>query len=133
MNPHDRSQPSSKPGSFLTWLLLHGLAGMIVVVLFLVVIPRFDKMFQEFGLKLPVISVVMINLTRFFERFFLLIIPTGLLVEVAILSLLFLADGFPRSIRNLWLYGVLVAVAGILLLAVIGLILPLFRLVEGLN
>ena len=127
-NPH---QPA-KASLLLFSLVWHGLALTILLVVLLAVVPKFDKMFEEFGLKLPVASVLVINLSRRLLRYGLLIIPLGMILDGGMLCFLTLVDGIPRSLRQLWFYGVLALAGGTLLLIAIGIILPLLDLVQGL-
>ena len=128
-NPHQES----KVGSLLLWLCWHGLALSIVLVVLLVIVPRFDRMFQEFGLKLPLMSVLAVNLSRSLWRYGFLIIPLGLLFDVAMLFLLTVVGGLPRWLRNLWCRGVLIMAACTVLVVAIGVFLPLLGLVQGLR
>ncbi|MBC7855299.1 MAG: hypothetical protein IAF94_17870 [Pirellulaceae bacterium] len=128
-SPHQES----KAGLLIFWLCLHGLALMILLAALLVVVPRFDKMFQEFGLKLPLASVVVVNLSRRLWQYGLLIIPAGMILGGGILCLLFLVDGVPRWFRKLWCCGVLIVAGGTVFVIALGIILPLMSLVQGLN
>ncbi len=123
----------SKVGSLLFWLCWHGAALLIVLVLLLVIVPRFEKMFQEIGLKLPLASVLVINLSRSLSRFGFLIIPLGLVFDVAMLFLLTVVGGLPRWLRHLWCRGVLIMAVCIVLLVAIAVFLPLLGLLQGLR
>ena len=128
-NPHHES----RVGSLLFWLFFHGLVSILLLAVLLLIVPHFEKMFQEFGLKLPVASVLVINLSRCLWRYGLLIIPIGLIFDGAFLYLLIMVGGLPRWLRQLWCHGVLIIAACIVLLVVIALVLPLVGLVEGLS
>ena len=123
----------SKVGSLLFWLCWHGVALSIVLILLLVIVPRFEKMFQEFGLKIPLASVLVINLSRSLWRYGFSIIPLGLVFDVAMLFLLTVAGGLPRWLRQLWCGGVLIMAACTILLVAIAVVLPLLGLVQGLR
>lgn len=135
VNPYGQHpQAQSKPiFSLLFWLFWHGLALALIVVVLLVIVPRFDRMFAEFGLKLPVVTVLVIKASRVLESYGILLIPAGVLFHAGMLCLFILVDGMPRWIRSLWCYGVFVIAGGNLLIIVIGLIVPLLRLVDGLS
>ncbi|MFN0021093.1 MAG: hypothetical protein ACKVP0_22775 [Pirellulaceae bacterium] len=128
-SPH----PESKVGLLIRWLFLHGLALLILVGVLLVVVPRFDQMFQEFGLKLPLASVVVINLSQSLGGFGILIVPVGLILDAGMLCLLFLVNGMPRWFRSLWCRGMLFLVGGTVLVIALGIILPLLRLIQGIS
>ena len=127
-NPH----PESKAGLLIFWLFLHGLAMLILLVALLVVVPRFDRMFQEFGLKLPLASVVVISLSRRLWQYGLLIIPVTVILDSSMLCLLFLVDRMPRGFRTLWCCGVLVVAVCLIVLVSIAVVLPLLGLIRGL-
>lgn len=122
----------SKVGLLVFWLFLHGLALTILLAALVVVVPRFDKMFQEFGLKLPLASVLVINLSRRLWRYGLLIVPSGIILDCGMLCLLFLVDRMPRGFRTLWCCGVLVVAVCLIVLVAIAVFLPLIGLIQGL-
>jgi hypothetical protein len=133
-NIHGPSPPyESRVGSLLLWLILHGLAGLILLAVLLLVVPKFDRMFAEFGLKLPVVSVLAVNASRTLWRFWFAIVPAMVILDGGMLCLLTLTDGMPRWLRTLWCLGVLVILGCMSLLVVIAVVLPLVGLVEGLK
>jgi type IV pilus assembly protein PilC len=54
----------------------------IVTFIMLKIVPVFDKMFQEFGLKLPVMTTLLVNMSRYIATYWylLFIVPTALLL-----------------------------------------------------
>ncbi len=128
-NPHQGSRASS----LLFWLIFHGVASFIVLAVLLVVVPMFDKMFMEFGLKLPFPSVLVVNLSRFVVSYGLLVIPMWLILDSGMLCLLILPVEMPRWLRSLWCGGVLIVAACLIVLVAISLVLPFVGLVQGLS
>ena len=124
---------ASKVGTLLFWLFFHGLALMILLAVLLVIVPVFDNMFIEYGLKLPHASVLVINSSRFLSQFALLIIPLGLIFDSGILYLLIMAGGLPRWLRHLWCRGVLIVAAFLIVLVAIVLVLPLVGLSQRIS
>jgi type IV pilus assembly protein PilC len=51
-----------------------GIAFVVIAVILLFVIPAFEKMFADFGSALPMPTQVVINLSKFIQRYILLII-----------------------------------------------------------
>jgi type II secretory pathway component PulF len=127
------SHPSKPLSILLFWLVVHGVALIALLTVFIGVVPVFDKMFMEFGLKLPLLSALIINSSRFFTRYGLVLIPAGVLVDCGMLCLLTLAVGIPGWLRSLWCYGVLLIAGVLLLLIVAGIFLPYLGLIQGLS
>jgi hypothetical protein len=127
------SKPSKPLPTFLFWLVVHGLVITALVTVFIGVVPVFDKMFMEFGIKLPLLTVLLFNSSRFLTRYGLVLIPTGVLGDFGMLCLLTLAVGMPSWLRSLWCYGVLVTAGVLFLLVVVGILLPYLRLIQGLS
>lgn len=126
-------QPSTPLSTLLFWLVVHGIAIGFWLVALIVVVPTFDKMFMEYGLKLPLLSVLLINLSRIFMRYGIVLIPTMVLLDIGMLCLLFLGNGMPRRFRSLWCYGMPIVSGVLFLLIVVGMLLPLLALFQGLN
>lgn len=129
-NPNHPSKPNS---TLFLWLGAHGFAIIALLTAFFWVVPVFDKMFMEFGLKLPVLSVLLINLSSFLTRYGLVLIPIGVLLDGGMLCLLTLGVGIPGWLRSLWCYGVLIIAGVLLLLVVVGIFLPYLGLIQGLS
>lgn len=127
-----RPQSSAK-ASLMFWLFWHGLALLIVLAVLLVVVPKFDKMFEEFGLKLPVLSALIVRASRILRSYGVAIVPLGVVFHMGMLCLVTLVEGVPRWLRNLWCLGVLAVAGGILVLIAIGMFLPLLALIQGLS
>lgn len=129
-NLSHRSKPLS---TLLFWLVVHGVALVALLTVFIGVVPAFDKMFMEFGLKLPLLSVLIVNSSRFLTKYGLVLVPAGVLFDGAMLCLLFLGNGTPRRFRSLWCCGVPIAFGILFLLIVVGMFLPLLGLFQGLS
>lgn len=127
------SHPPKPFSTLLFWLVVHGVALIALLTVFIGVVPAFDKMFMEFGLKLSLLSAILVNLSRILITYGLILIPIGVLLDGGMLCLLFLAVGMPRWFRSLWCYGVLIFAGVLFLLIVVGMFLPLMRLTQGLS
>ena len=73
---------------FRVGYLLALLFPMIAVAIFLMmwIVPQYLKIFEDFGIHLPVLTLVLIEFTRFFVDFWFLFVP---LVPVVIVVLVF--------------------------------------------
>jgi type II secretory pathway component PulF len=115
--------------------LFAALPWLLILLHLLVIVPRFMKMFQEYGLKLPVMTQLVINLSH--------LVRSQLIPACAILFLLVaawwgVADAICRketqpgwrSIALLILYSIPV---GIFVLCWLGVGLPYNQLQDGLR
>ena len=128
---HPHQQPNAI-ASLLFWLFWHGLVLTTLAVVLLVIVPRFDRMFEEFGLKLPVLTMLVVKASRGLSSYGILLIPVGALFHAGMLCLFTLVDGMPRWFRTVWGCGVLFIAGGTLLIIAIGIMVPLLGLVQGL-
>ncbi len=127
------SHPPKPIAALCFWLVVHGFAIIALLTVFIGIVPVFDRMFMEFGLKLPVLCGLLFNSSRFLTRYGLVLIPTGVLLDGGMLCLLFLGVGMPHWLRSLWCYGVLIVVGGLFLLTFVGILLPYLGLIQGLS
>jgi len=112
--------------------LVHGLAWAPFFVTLLIYVPRYKKMFADFGLKLPWVTEFLIDLSDMFAEAFPFV--------PAILSLCVVLDGWllyclRRWSRPLsWVWFVLLLIAGIVAFFIVRLavMLPMVELMEGL-
>ena len=112
-------------------LLGHGAALLLVLIALLGVVPRFDRMFAEFGIKLPVVTVLVIQLSRSLIHYGIILIPLAILLDGGILFLLSRVE--PRWLSRVWFFGVLLIAGCLLLLTAIGLSLPLMTVMGELS
>ncbi len=87
---------------FTRWIYLFLLliAGEVITCFLMIwIVPVFDKMFQEFGLKLPVPTILLINLSRWVVNYgWLLLFPLTMAAGVACLIGIFSYIGWlPRN------------------------------------
>jgi type IV pilus assembly protein PilC len=89
----------------MIYVLLVPIFGVnILTFVMLKIVPVFQKMFEEFGLKLPAMTVLLINVSNFFvDRGFLLTLPAvlvlcGTLLLTLLVAIVFLLGWLPRDI-----------------------------------
>lgn len=112
-------------------VVFHGVLWVVVLLVFVMVVPRFEKVFADFDLELPVMTQLAVSISHrlitFWPLTFLGLITCGLF------------DGFllgvtqPRTLRVL--LSVLLALIPIIVAAVVVmfLFLPLMGLVQSLE
>jgi type II secretory pathway component PulF len=92
---------------FWLYVILVVLCGMLTYVMFRIV-PVFQKMFEEFGLKLPTMTQTLIDFTNWFMRYgWFLTAPLTLVLSLVTLALglwklSYLLGWFPRDLPLVW-------------------------------
>lgn len=113
-------------------LLVHFTLWLVVAYGLLVKVPACERVFKEFGMKLPWFTQMLLNITNLVTKFSLFLVPAGttlFFIDGAVLFLL-----WHRLQTRLWgwLWAVLTAFvpAWIILILIFGLMLPMFKLLE---
>ncbi len=94
----DVLRPVLSRGMYLFSLAMVGMG--ILIFLMLNIVPVFDKMFSEFGLKLPVMTVSIIKLSRWIVNFgWLFLVPLVMVATLSFfLAVLYYIGWLPRSL-----------------------------------
>jgi type II secretory pathway component PulF len=97
-------------GPLLYWLSLHCVLWAIWLVVMIVAVPRYNRHFQEFGIKLPENTVILLDIGDFVTEFF------GLLLGAVLIALVVDAAVFVFVRQTLRLRSASVVWAGLMLL-----------------
>jgi hypothetical protein len=121
-------------GVTLVRLAVHGLLFAVVATGFIVALGRVKKVFEDFQMKLPMITEVAISIGDAMVKFVFLVpvaLPIILAVDGAILY--YLQYNGQRWLARIWFFLVLLLVLAIVAGAVVALFMPLIELMEGLS
>ena len=99
-----------------------------VTAAFVLVAPKFEPIFRDFGVQLPAVTIAVLTVSR-------LLYPWGILPAlIAPIALGFLVQTFPNPASARWVRLALVVVAAILIfLLVIGLFMPMITLIGNMS
>jgi len=122
------SNPPRTPILLASWLTLalHCLAWVSVLIVLRIQVPRFQALFDDFGVPMPGLTTAYLHLFgRIFQspRTLVALLLTGAIVD-AIAYHHFVRSGEHGS-RRWWFWAVLLLPVGILILGVIAILLPL--------
>jgi len=128
-----RSTPS-RSTAWVAWTLLaHFITAIVLLIVFVKVVPEFRRLFQEFDVSLPRISQLVLILSDVVVCYWYLIIPLGLLADVAILFGLSRVPAKGRWLSTIWTCFVFVAAVLLLAFIAVAMCLPLVRLIDQLS
>jgi type II secretory pathway component PulF len=96
-------------------LVLHAICGVAILWLLLKLVPQYEKIFKDFNAKLPDMTVMVINLSALFARFWYVLVPGLGVGDIAIM----LALHRTGHNRLMTAWGVLVWLAAMLLMGLI--------------
>ena len=66
-------------------LVLHAVCGLFILWLLLKLVPGYEKIFKDFNAKLPEMTIMVINLSAWFGRFWYLLVPGLAAGDIAIM------------------------------------------------
>jgi len=114
-------------------LFAHLAAGLIVIVVLGVVVPRFVRILTEFEAEVPPTAELLIAVSNIVARYWYLLLPIGLAADAAVLFGLSRLPRLARWLATVW--GIVVLLAALLLvgLVVAAVILPLQDLITQLS
>ena len=126
----ENTSPSSS-GPMVGWLVLHAVCGTAILWLLLDLAPKFEKIFRDFNSTLPDMTVMLLNLSALFRRYWYVLIPGVGAGDIAVMGLL---NSWGRA-RLMAAWGVLVWLAEMLLIGLIlvALFVPLNSLISNLS
>jgi type II secretory pathway component PulF len=123
---------SKRPQAWLVvLLLLHAVCGVFIVWLLLKLVPQCEKIFGDFNMKLPDMTILAISLSRLFGRYWFVLVPGLAAADIAIMVSL----NRTGHARLMTVWGVLIWLAEILLAGMIQMvvIVPLNDLITNLS
>ena len=99
-----------------------------VSAIVMLVVPKFESIFRDFGVQLPTLTVIILALSHF-------LYPWGAIPALAApVALGFLVQTFPNPSAARWLRLVLIVVSmGLILLLVIALFMPMITLIGNMS
>lgn len=99
--------------------VVHGLALIGLMVLLVVVVPRYEETYRNAPMCLPQLTVALINTSRFAMNYYFLLLPVVLAADVGVYALLRSCTS-ARILSTVWSVVVLLGVllcAGLIILA----------------
>ena len=72
----------------LVLLILHAVCGVIILWLLLNLVPQYVKIFKDFNARLPDMTIMVIDLSGLFAKFWYVLVPGLLAGDVAVMLLL---------------------------------------------
>jgi hypothetical protein len=112
----NENAPKGSPVTTAVLLVLHAVCGLAIFWLLLRLVPQYMKIFKDFNVKLPGMTLMVIKLATLFGRWWFLFMPGLAAGDIAIMLSL---NGTGRT-RLMTAWGILAWLAAML---VIGLIL----------
>jgi type IV pilus assembly protein PilC len=103
------------PVTLTVLLVLHAVCGVAMLWLLLKLVPQYEKIFKDFGAKLPDMTLMVIKLSTLFGRFWCILVPGLAAGDLAIMLALH-RTGHNRLMAA---WGVLVCLAAMLLMGLI--------------
>ncbi len=121
--------------------IAHGFIWLLVFLVLLIVVPRFKHIFRSFGRPLPTVTEALITVSDLLVVFFPVTAFSFVLVIAADFALLFFLrwkssaekDKLWASLASLWSILFLCITLLILGWSIIGVFLPMIKLIEGLS
>jgi type II secretory pathway component PulF len=122
--------PASLMG-FIALVALHVICGLVVLFVLLRSIPQYEKIFKDFGTRLPDVTLLVLQLSHFVGWYWYLLIPVALVGDVAILFVC-------HRTSHPWLmaaWGIFVLLAAMLFVALahLAVSMPFFSLMSRLS
>ncbi len=112
-------------------LVLHAVCGMFILWLLLKIVPQYEKIFKDFGAKLPDMTTMVIDLSALVGRYWFIVVPGLAAGDIAIM---FSLNRTGRT-RLMTAWGVLAWLAEMLLMGLVmmAVMVPLNDLIMNLS
>lgn len=123
-----------RKGDTIGMAIVHGMLLCAVVAVLLLVVPRFEKMFVDLGVDLPLPTRVTLVLSRFLQTYWFSAFPllAGVWVaDVAVYYALHPADR--RGVSTIWSGAVLLLFGLWMLISTVSLFLPIIGTIEAIG
>lgn len=117
------TQPGNAAVSALWTVLWHGAVFLIVFGLFMLVVPRFQAIYNEMEFALPPATLLTLKFSNFLKQYALVLFPVVLFLDFGIIYLLQHLGG--RTARRWWSAIAITAAVVLVLAAAVTLWLPL--------
>ena len=111
----------------------HFLAAVVLLIVMWRVVPRYIMIFEDFDVKLPATTQLLIQLSNLTANYWYLFFPLGLLTDAAILFILSRLPARARWLATAWFVAVLLAAIVFLAFASVALFIPLMGLINRLS
>jgi len=131
--PADGSAARKPRVSTGAMLFAHLAAGLIVVVVLGVVVPKLTRIIDEFGVQVSPTTGVWIAVSNLVARWGYLLLPAGLAVDAAVLFGLSRLPRPARWLATVWGIAVLIAAVVVVGVVVAAVIVPLQDLMTQLS
>jgi type II secretory pathway component PulF len=122
---------SNSPVALIILLVLHAIFGALLLWSLFVFVPTHEKIFKDFGVRLPRITLAVINLSEWFTSYWYVAIPALFGGDFAALFALH------RASKTRWMtaWGVAVCLGAVLMigLTLVAVIVPMNELTKNLN
>jgi hypothetical protein len=121
--------------STLLSVVCHAMVLAVPILVLLVVVPKFKKVFEDFAIKLPWVSEIAIDLSDWMLDFWFIVpfaLAPLLVSDLAVLYLLRRQEN-TRVLARLWFYLIMLFVLAGCGALVVALFLPLIELMELLS
>jgi hypothetical protein len=106
------------------------LAACILILVPLLFVPRFSDLFEEFGIELPLVTQLLIAISKQINMFALIYVPLAIVSLLVIETLMFLMPkSFYRTLVSLAIWLLLLT---ILIVGSLALLLPIRAISSGL-
>jgi type II secretory pathway component PulF len=103
------------PVKLAVLLVLHAVCGVAILWLLLKLVPGYEKVFKDFAAKLPHMTILVIDLSALFVRFWYVLVPGLCAGDIAIM----VALNHSGHARLMTTWGVLVWLGEMLLIGLI--------------
>jgi type II secretory pathway component PulF len=127
--------PNRSPSAFwaAALLILDALLWFALPLQLILTVPKFKRVFDDFGLKLPDLTVCVVNVSMWFADYWWVVAPAYFAGLVALIGIGFLCR--KRGRRTFWTWFLLTAGSAILLngLVLFAVEAPYHALLEGLS
>ena len=131
---HETSSKNAVTATII-WVIVHSVLWLILMVNAYFVIPRFKKIFMDFGVELPGPTLLILTVSDWIVDFFYLlpfILGLAILVDGAVTYALCQPGGSP-GLRRAWLAYMFALPACVLVFTIIALSTPLAKLATELS
>jgi type II secretory pathway component PulF len=115
------------------WLVGHFVAALVVLFSLVRIVPVFEKVFKDFAMSLPQITLMLIMLSRWMSAYWWLAFAAAFVVDAGVLFGLRCLPPGGRWLSTLWAAFVLVAAVLLLGTILVAVGVPLAALQESLT
>ncbi len=135
MNNEHEAKPVNALVPAILWAAFHGMLWFVLLVMMLKYVPAYHRIFEDFGVDLPVMSQWVLTWSNLAASYWYLILPLMALLCAADSMILYALYLRPKAavLRCLWLGVMLLVPLGLMALTVLTVRIPLIRLIQSLN